>query len=211
MNMSKMGKQRELSEPSLISPDACYYVVDCRSHFGLMHWSLLLLSPVRGIKETPIERFTDVKPNLSKLRVFGSWAWAHVPVEKTRGRHKLDARAVKCRFLYYTQGGHAYMLMDEGGNTFEAVSVRFDETLVTQSNGGESEIRPESLDLTDLNDEEEEEEREIAQADVPESDGEDAFEDAGEYKEQEPSDTEEGEEEEEPAPLRRGTRDWKPP
>ena len=167
-------------------------------------------SPVRGIKETPIERFTDVKPNLSKLRVFGSWAWAHVLVEKTRGRHKLDARAVKCRFLYYTQGGHAYMLMDEGGNTFEAVSVRFDETLVTQSNGGESEIRPESLDLTDLNDEEEEEEREIAQADVPESDGEDAFEDAGEYKEQEPSDTEEGKEEEELAPLRRATRDWKP-
>lgn len=48
--------------------------------------------------KTPHERFFDTVPQADHLRIFGSWAFVHVPAEK---RKKLDDRAVKCCFIGY--------------------------------------------------------------------------------------------------------------
>jgi hypothetical protein len=49
-----------------------------------------------------------MKPDISNLRVFGSRCWSRLPSEKLQGSHKLDQRAIKCRFLHYVNGGRAY-------------------------------------------------------------------------------------------------------
>lgn len=106
-----------------------------RSTFPKRFWADALLSaafvanrsPVKGLDVTPIEAFTGVQPSLAKIRVFGSRGWAKIPPEHTAGRHKLDARAIRCRLLRYIQGGHAYLVIDEHGKTFETVNVVFDE------------------------------------------------------------------------------------
>lgn len=145
-------------------------------------------SPVRGLDVTPIEKFTDTKPNLMKIRIFGAVGWAHVPNEKTHGHNKLEPRAVKCRLLHYTQGGHAYLVIAEDGSTFEAVSVKFIDSVVRNDLDidlplkeldlnfeldGEDEVRevmiqgePETKDIEipaedEVNDEEEVEETEL--------------------------------------------------
>lgn len=46
-----------------------------------------------------------LKPQVDHLRIFGSWAFVHVPVEK---RKKLDDRAVKCRFVGYLDGSKGW-------------------------------------------------------------------------------------------------------
>jgi hypothetical protein len=47
---------------------------------------------------TPEEKFTNKKPNVSHLRVFGCIAYVHVPNEK---RSKLDPKVEKCIFIGY--------------------------------------------------------------------------------------------------------------
>ena len=47
-------------------------------------------SPYAGFNETPIERFTGIKPDLANLRVFGSWCWARISQEKLGNRNKLE-------------------------------------------------------------------------------------------------------------------------
>jgi transposase InsO family protein len=86
-------------------------------------------SPVSDLDITPWEAFTGRKPDISNLRIFGSRCWARLPAEKLRGSHKLDQRSRICRFLHYTNGGHAYMVLDvESGDVFETTNVIFDET-----------------------------------------------------------------------------------
>ncbi len=52
---------------------------------------------------TPYERFTGLKPNLSRLRTFGCCAWTVIP---KAGRRKLNERAEKCFFLGYEMKGY---------------------------------------------------------------------------------------------------------
>ena len=85
-------------------------------------------SPAQGMNVTPIEAFTDIKPNLKNLRVFGSRCWAKIPNEKLKGRNKFEARARACKLLGYAQGGHAYTVVDETTKEiFTSTNVRFDE------------------------------------------------------------------------------------
>lgn len=80
-------------------------------------------------QKTPIEIFTQIKPDIRNLRVFGSKCWSRVPSEKLKGHHKLDERGIPCIFLTYDKGGHAYKVMNVAtGEIFSAVNVRFDET-----------------------------------------------------------------------------------
>lgn len=51
--------------------------------------------------KTPHERFFSTVPQADHLRIFGSWAFVHVPEER---RKKLDDRAIKCRFVGYLSG-----------------------------------------------------------------------------------------------------------
>lgn len=48
--------------------------------------------------KTPQEMFLKEKPQIDHLRIFGSWAFVHIPAEK---RKKLDDRSRKCKFVGY--------------------------------------------------------------------------------------------------------------
>ncbi len=58
--------------------------------------------------KTPQEAWSDRKPDVSHLRVFGCKAFAHVPDEK---RTKLESKSIPCVFLGYYEGTKAYRLM----------------------------------------------------------------------------------------------------
>lgn len=67
-----------------------------------------------GVK-TPQEIFIGTKPQADNLRIFGSWAFVHVPVEK---RKKLDHRGIKCRFVGYLEGSKGWKFWESNSNTF---------------------------------------------------------------------------------------------
>ena len=58
---------------------------------------------------TPQELFMKLRPQVDNLRVFGSWAHVHIPVEK---RRKLDHRATKARFVGYLAGSKGWTFWD---------------------------------------------------------------------------------------------------
>ena len=81
-------------------------------------------SPVSNIKFfCPIEAFTGIKPNIRKLRVFGSMCWIKHYKHTTERRRKFEARAYPARFMYYGQGGHLYICLTPEGNEVEAIHV----------------------------------------------------------------------------------------
>ncbi|CEG49080.1 gag-pol polyprotein [Plasmopara halstedii] len=58
-----------------------------------------------NLEKSPYELWTAKKPLLASLKVFGCHAFVHVPKEK---RSKLDAKAVLCRFLGYSEHQKTY-------------------------------------------------------------------------------------------------------
>lgn len=56
---------------------------------------------------TPEELWSNVKPDLTLLRVFGCKAMVHVPKEK---RRKLDTKSIECIMLAYSSESKAYCL-----------------------------------------------------------------------------------------------------
>ena len=59
------------------------------------------------VDKTPHEVWSDKKPFIAHLRVFGCDAFMHVPKEK---RSKLDNKAKKCIFVGYKDGIKGYKL-----------------------------------------------------------------------------------------------------
>ena len=71
---------------------------------------LINRSPTSALVEkTPMEAWSNKKPSLRHLRVFGCEAYAHVPSVK---RSKLENKAVKCIFIGYGVGVKGYKLWD---------------------------------------------------------------------------------------------------
>ena len=66
-------------------------------------------SAISGNK-TPLEVWSEKKPDVSHLKVFGCMAYAHVPDVQ---RQKLDKKAVKLRFVGYSIESKGYRLLDE--------------------------------------------------------------------------------------------------
>lgn len=64
---------------------------------------------------TPQELFLGSKPQVDHLRIFGSWAFLHVPSER---RKKLDDRARKMRFVGYLGGVKGWRFWDPVKNDF---------------------------------------------------------------------------------------------
>jgi hypothetical protein len=58
--------------------------------------------------KTPQEAWTDTKPDVSHLRVFGCKTFVHIPNEK---RSKLEPKSIPCVFLGYCEKSKAYRLM----------------------------------------------------------------------------------------------------
>lgn len=63
--------------------------------------------PCRGNKLSPEEIWSNEKPDLSKLRVFGCKALVHIPKEK---RKKLDVKSTECLLMGYSYETKAYRL-----------------------------------------------------------------------------------------------------
>lgn len=65
--------------------------------------------------KSPQELFLGSKPQADHLRIFGSWAFIHIPSEK---RKKLDDRARKMRFVGYLGGSKGWRFWDPVKNDF---------------------------------------------------------------------------------------------
>lgn len=65
--------------------------------------------PSRSVAKTPYELWWGRKPDLSRVRVFGSEAYVHVPNVK---RSKLDTKARKLTFVGYSANHKAYRFVD---------------------------------------------------------------------------------------------------
>ena len=57
---------------------------------------------------TPEETWSDKRPCIAHMRVFGSIAYAMLPNKK---KGKLDAKGIKCMFIGYYEGMKVYRLM----------------------------------------------------------------------------------------------------
>lgn len=82
-------------------------------------------SPCRYLNEnkTPVELWQGKKPDISKLKVFGTVAHVHIPKEL---RSKLDSKSNKCYMVGYSSSG--YRLWDtEKRSVIIARDVVFDE------------------------------------------------------------------------------------
>lgn len=84
-------------------------------------------SPTSAVQgKTPFEAWTNEKPNVNHLRVFGCLCFAHIPKDE---RKKLDAKSKRCILLGYGFETKGYRLYDvERERVFFSRNVVFDET-----------------------------------------------------------------------------------
>ncbi|KAE9171648.1 hypothetical protein PF005_g27058 [Phytophthora fragariae] len=79
--------------------------------------------------KTPYAIVYQKKPQIKNLKAFGALGYGHIPDEK---RHKLDAKAFKCRFLGYEDGVKGYRVLNvETGQVKIVRTVKFMETTST--------------------------------------------------------------------------------
>ena len=79
--------------------------------------------PTKSIAKTPFEIWTEKKPDLSHLKVFGSWAYVWIPAAK---RSKLEAKSKKMLFVGYSLHHKAYRFIDpETHNLVTSRDCRF--------------------------------------------------------------------------------------
>ncbi|XP_055524288.1 copia protein isoform X2 [Wyeomyia smithii] len=69
--------------------------------------------PSRVIPTTPFELWTERKADIRHFRVFGCEAYVHIPNVK---RFKLDPKAVKLRFVGYSEDHKGYRFLDQTTN-----------------------------------------------------------------------------------------------
>ena len=83
-------------------------------------------SPTKAVDGvTPCEAWTNKKPEVAHLRVFGCEAHAHIPKDE---RHKLDPKARKCIFLGYGEETKGYRLYNtKKKKVFHSRDVKFNE------------------------------------------------------------------------------------
>ncbi|MCO5581903.1 hypothetical protein L7F22_035792 [Adiantum nelumboides] len=119
-NRSLMDMARCMLKAKSLPHKLWMEAVACAAH-------VLNRCPTRALKTiTPYESWYDKKPSVSYLRVFGCFAYAHIP-QKLRG--KLDDKAVKCIFVGYSSGSKGYRLYSSATNKiFESRDVIFAET-----------------------------------------------------------------------------------
>ena len=74
---------------------------------------------------TPFKALHGYKPNVSHLRLFGSKAWAKIPLDK---RKAFQAQSSECILLVYAEDAKAYKLMEVSTKRcFIEISVQFEE------------------------------------------------------------------------------------
>jgi len=96
--------------------------------FEALQYAALLynMSPTHSLDEsTPNEAWSSNKPDISRLRMFGSCAFMHIP---DKLRNKFTAKSLVCTFLGYACQQKAYRLVHRALHHFlESHNVIFDE------------------------------------------------------------------------------------
>ena len=64
-------------------------------------------SSVKG--KTPFEAYFGHKPDVSNLWVFGSTAWAWIPLDK---RRDLQPQSIECMFIGYPNESKGFKILD---------------------------------------------------------------------------------------------------
>ena len=81
----------------------------------------------RADYKTPTELWSSIKPNISHLRVFGCYTWAHILKKR---RHKLDPKSRDMIFIGYEMGSKEYQFWDAAHHHIKiSHNVKFNETL----------------------------------------------------------------------------------
>ena len=119
MNRTLLDKVRSMLHDASL-PESYWY--DALEHATLLH----NVTPTRALHDvTPEEAWSGNKPDISRLRVFGSRAFVHVPEKQ---RTKLAAKSLTCTFLGYALNRRAYRLVHRPTKRFfESRDVVFDE------------------------------------------------------------------------------------
>ena len=82
-------------------------------------------SPTKAVDGmTPHEAWTNVKPTVKHVRVFGCDAFVHIPKDE---RHKLDSKSKKCILLGYGEGYRLYSYDPEKRRVFYSRDVKLNE------------------------------------------------------------------------------------
>lgn len=102
-------------------------------------------SPTRALKEcTPYEKFTNKKPNVSHLKIFGSKAFVHA--HKAQRKGKLADRAEEGAMVGHAHDSKAYRIFDIKKSIIKVTrDVVFDETEVLNVEEGDIENASENL------------------------------------------------------------------
>lgn len=101
--------------------------------------------------KTPLETWSEVKPDVTNLRVFGSVVYTHDPKEL---RKKLDDKSEKCIFVGYSDASKAYKLYNPiTKKTIVSRDVKFieDKSWYEQDNGTtQGQPTPHSFESTNV-------------------------------------------------------------
>jgi hypothetical protein len=86
-------------------------------------------TPIKTLKNiTPEEAWNKINPNVIHLCVFGSVAWAHIPVEKRKALHPKSEKSIFVEYFEYVKG---YKLIQPRSNEIIIrIDVKLDENLL---------------------------------------------------------------------------------
>lgn len=105
--------------------------------------------PTNACAKTPYELWNGVKPDLSKLKIFGSKAYSKLPDEK---RKKLDDKAKEYTFVGYADNTKAYRLLDIITNeTIISRDVKFIEEIPNCQNDKANEEKHVNKEISERN------------------------------------------------------------
>ena len=89
----------------------------------MLYWTANNRRPTK----TPFEAYFRHKPDVLNLRVFGSTAWARIPLDKRRA---LQPQSIECLFIGYPDESKGFKLLDiKIKQIIIERSVKFDEPL----------------------------------------------------------------------------------
>lgn len=91
--------------------------------------------PSRVVSKTPYELWTNHKPNISHLKVFGCEAYVQIPAAK---RFKLDQKSVKLTFVGYSEKHKGYRFVDRSTNY---VTINRDARFIELGDGSDQSSR----------------------------------------------------------------------
>ena len=95
---------------------------------------------------TPFEAWSGHKPNVTHFRIFGSKAWARIPIEK---RKALQAQSQECLFVGYSEYSKGYKLINLIINkSFIQRCVQFEEEPLAAVEVGEASSPPKPQEVS---------------------------------------------------------------